>query len=130
MKRIAVFCLALFSVISIGDAATCFSTIGCPENDTLCMLNCSEIAVNDHQQPASHGNCKATLTVDGVTTQGCYIDVCNTTHPDRCVGEIFGNHIGAECCCTTYLCNSNILPSNDTQSGIICCIHVCVQSLK
>ena len=128
MKRITVFCFVLFSVVSVGDAAICFSTIGCPGNDTLCMLNCSEIAVNDFNQPASHGNCRSTLTFEGDTVQGCYIDVCNTSHPEMCLVEIVRDHVAAECCCTKYLCNDGfdfvISPDNDTQPGIICCIHV------
>ena len=131
MKRIAIFCFTLLSVVSVGDAATCFSTVGCPENDTVCLLNCSEIAVNDFNQPALHGNCRITLTFDGLTIQGCYIDVCNTSRPGQCDARIVGDHVAAECCCTEYMCNDDFdFPSdNTTQSGIIFCIRPCVRGL-
>ena len=121
MKRITIFCFALLSVVSVGDAATCFSTFGCPGNETVCMLNCSEIAVNDFNQPASHGNCRITLTFDGFTIQGCYIHECNSNHPEQCVPEIVGNHVGAECCCTGYLCNDGfdyVVPTNSTNNTL------------
>ena len=128
-----IFCCVLLSVASTSNAASCISTVDCPGNETLCILNCSEIAVNVNRS-ASHGNCRLFLTSEGVTVQGCYIDECNASHPELCVPEGFTDHtegIATGCCCAEDLCNSHFdfadetttLPTNT--SGILC-VNVCV----
>ena len=130
MERFMIFCYVLLSMAIISDAALCISTVDCPGNDTLCILNCSEIAVNDFNQPASHGNCRNFLTFEDVTVQDCYIDQCNASHPELCVpAEAFNDHtagIATGCCCAEDLCNSRFdfldetttLPTNTPGSYI------------
>ena len=99
-------CFALLSMVSISYAAMCISTAGCPANDSLCVLNCSEIAINDFNRSTSYGNCELSVTSKGTVNQGCHIDECNSSYPGLCVPEILDDH-GVKCCCPEDFCNND-----------------------
>ena len=107
-------CSVLLFMAKISNAAMCFSTMDCPANDSVCILNCSEIAVNDFNQSTSYGNCNLSMNVNGIVNQGCHIDECNSSYPQWCVPEIFDDH-GVKCCCTDDFCNDDFdLPIENT----------------
>ena len=122
MKRILICCFALLCMISTGNAAICYSDEHCPNNVSVCMLNCSDRAVNLLNQPASHGNCQILITSDGPSYQSCFFDECNST---LCLPKVYGQ-VGVHCCCTQNLCNNefDILSEAPPPSGIICCVCV------
>lgn len=130
MERIVIFCCALLSVVGVSAAVFCHSTHDCPDNSSFCVLNCSAVAIITLNQPASHGNCRIFAAVDGTTVHDCYIDECNTSHPENCVPEVIGD--GARtCCCSTDLCNGEFeYPLNETTGnrsiGIIKSLYLAV----
>ena len=129
MKGIVIFNCALLSVISIGEAAMCRSTVGCPDTNTTCTLNCSRQAEEDFNQPASHGNCRISVSFQGEKVQGCFIHECNNSHPDLCIPEFALDGDAATCCCTEDDCNDNfsIRPENHTNvTGDTYYVYVCM----
>ena len=130
MKGIVIFYCALLSVIGMGEAALCKSTEECSDDDTtLCVVNCSDVAITMFNQPASHGNCRISITTEGERVQGCYIHECNTSHPDLCVPEIALGNDAVSCCCTEDECNSNFAfpsedPENSTGMSYLFCMQV------
>ena len=106
-ERLVVFYFVLLCAISVGDAALCFSNQDCPNNDSVCVMNCSVVAVEDFNQPASQGNCQFSFTSRGALVQGCFINDCNTSYPETCVPETTANGTGAACCCTVDQCNDD-----------------------
>ena len=125
MKDITIFYCALLSVISLSEAAFCRSTVDCPNGDAFCTLNCSRQAEVDFNQPASHGNCRISVTSEGERVQGCFIDECNNSHPDLCIPEFALDGDVVTCCCTEDDCNDNfsVRPENYTDvTGDIYCV--------
>ena len=130
MKGIVIFYCALLSVIGMGEAALCRSTEKCSDHDvTLCVVNCSDVAITMFNQSASHGNCRISITSEGERVQGCYIHECNTSHPDLCVPDTALGNDAVSCCCTEDECNSNFAfpEENSTSTGdidYVLCVHV------
>ena len=119
----------LLSVVDFGEAALCISNADCPGNASVCTLNCSVIAVSEFNQPASHGNCRLSYTIDGKAFQGCYINKCNTSYPEHCLLQTgyTPDDVVAYCCCTEDHCNSEFyIPNYNTDPGTIWSIYMCV----
>lgn len=115
MERFIIFCCTVLSVVSITNAAMCISTVDCPNNGSPCVLNCSAIAVHEFDRPASHGNCRLSVTLEANRIHSCYIDECNTSHPEICVPQS-EEGVTAACCCTEDYCNNEftLAPNGNT----------------
>ena len=102
MPTIPVLCLILLiSLASIANATICISNEDCHDGTDLCFINCSQVAIEQFNQPASHGNCGLFFQlVSSALRHLCYIDECETT---QCIPVISGGIVG--CCCTEDLCN-------------------------
>ena len=98
--------LLLASVISITNAAMCYSTDveDCLGNPNLfCMVNCSQVAVLRFNQPPSHGNCGLFYEVGGSTSRhACYVNDCPFT---ECIATTMESASTIDCCCTEDFCN-------------------------
>lgn len=106
MEGFVFFCCALLFMVGISDAVMCISNVNCPNNGTICLLNCSVIAVQQFGLPASHGNCRLLVTNTDDIIHSCYIDECTTSFPELCVAlSVEGEHATA-CCCTDDYCNT------------------------
>ncbi len=102
----------------MSEAAECRSNVDCPGNSSQCVVNCSAVAVNTFNQPASHGNCRISINSEGYVVQDCYIDECSTSHPDLCVLESALGDDAVSCCCTEDECNSNFsFPPEDPKNS-------------
>ena len=118
MEKLVIFCFTLLSVVGISNAAMCISNVDCPNNATQCILNCSASAVNEFNQPASHGNCKFSVTVTGIVHH-CSIDDCSTSsHPTLCIIQLSSDAREAFCCCTEDQCNHDFVLSPTTNIGL------------
>ena len=131
MKGIVIFYCALLSVIGMGEAALCISTEDCSDDTTLCVVNCSDVAVTMFNQPASHGNCRISITAEGDRVHACYIHECDNSHPGLCVPDTALGNDAVSCCCTEDECNDGFdFPDENstTTSDIDCvlCVHVYV----
>jgi len=71
MRELIVISCTLLLMVSFSDAAQCISTVDCPMNMSVCILNCSEVAVEQFNQPASQGNCRAFASDGGTLMQSC-----------------------------------------------------------
>ena len=102
----------------MSEAAECRSNVDCPGNSSQCVVNCSAVAVNTFNQPASHGNCRISINSEGYVVQDCYIHECSTSHPDLCVPESALGDDAVSCCCTEDECNSNFsFPPEDPKNS-------------
>ena len=107
-ERLVIFFCLLLCAVSVSDAAICLSNQGCPNNGTVCLINCSAVAVEQFNQSASQGNCR--LSVTSRTTYevyGCFINDCNTSYPEMCLPELTADETGFTCCCTIDVCNND-----------------------
>jgi len=105
-------------MVSFSDAAQCISTVDCPMNMSVCILNCSKVAVEQLNQPASQGNCRAIASDGGTLMQSCFFDECPTSSPEYCVPLRVEGHPVTECCCTVDYCNSQFQnPPNVTDEN-------------
>ena len=127
MRGIVIFYCALLSVTGMSEAAVCRSTEECSD-DTICVVNCSDVAVNTFNKPASHGNCRISITSEGEKVQGCYIHECNTSHPGLCVPETALDGDAVSCCCTEDECNSNFEfpPTSAGDTDCVLCVYMCM----
>jgi len=107
MTTVLLLCSLLSAtVINITNAAMCFSTDAehCPDNSNqFCLVNCSQVAVVQFNQPASHGNCGLFYEVGGSTSRhACYINECPST---KCIATTMESANAIDCCCTEDYCN-------------------------
>jgi len=115
MTTVLLLCsILLVSVTSITNAAICFST-DC--SDPLCFVDCSQIAVEQFNQPASHGNCGLfyelgiNSTSNATKRQGCFINECPFTD---CIPVTQENANAIDCCCTENFCNNEFATPSPT----------------
>ena len=120
MSSVLLLCsLLLISMISITNAAMCLSTDAedCPGNP--CLVNCSQVAVEEFNQPASHGNCGLfyslgiSNTSNTTKRQGCFINECPFA---ECIPVTEENLNVIDCCCTEDLCNYQFATPSPTPS--------------
>lgn len=111
MDRLVILCCLLSSITSISSGTLCLSNTACPDDQTLCVRNCSAVAVEEFNLTASHGNCMISSTISGSnsdTIYGCHIGTCDT---EACVASSAEVASGITCCCNEDFCNTNLTVS-------------------
>ena len=121
MPTVLLLCsILLVSLTSVTNAANCLST-DCPgSSDSVCVIDCSEVAVEQFNQPESHGNCglfyelginSTNSTSNTTKRQGCFINECPFT---ECIAVTRENANTIDCCCTEDLCNHEFTTPSPT----------------
>ncbi|XP_065919901.1 uncharacterized protein [Dysidea avara] len=125
--KILLFCV-LFTALSVGDGAICFSSEDCPANQTLCVQNCTTKAI-ENNMPASYGNCAVDL--NETDRYICHLSPCATNNPSICTAASFQD---TSCCCTQDYCNSGYnlsdgpvrdFPIDQDDDFLTCGQHLC-----
>ena len=110
MPTILFLCsILLVSMITVTNSASCLSNdvVDCPDINNgvpFCVVNCSQVAIEQYNQPASHGNCQLLFELGGIRRQACFIDECPFT---ECIPVVREDVSAIECCCTEDFCNLN-----------------------
>ena len=96
--KLTCLCYVLLITLSVGDGAICLSSDNCPANQTLCIQNCTAVAL-EKNLPASYGNCGILRNETGDDVYYCHANSCFTDFPNSCDSSV------TSCCCTEDHCN-------------------------
>ena len=131
MPTVLLLCsVLLVSMISVTNAVLCFSTDAedCPgsTDNPFCIVNCSQVAIERFNQPASHGNCGLFFEVGGTARRhACYVNECPFT---ECIPITMEGASTIDCCCTEDLCNQEFAtpptPSPTPSPPVVDLLHL------